>query len=328
MYHPNWDLEPICYESDHIDSVLGEIRASFPPYFERFLETEAGARVTKEDFAAAGGLFKVASITVAKKSNEGELFSAIMSDSVREFESDRSSYLRILDPEALEEHQDDPKNFKGSVLRNQCPIIRHTLQNKDMKELDKYRAEFNNSDPQELLTVTRNLTQFAMQYLRDSYDEKTYDDHSSVEQMGLSALDEEEYSVYGVIGGGIKSHFLYKFDPAVFPNRSRAAIWALWYLTKKKTFGCTQDSEFLMIDLDKSRTQQNYFYPYRLFSLYAHEIWLLMKSEAGSHDVALDHRYRYVIVDAFLTFVADQHLAEIEELSKVFREDGYTGYGS
>ena len=329
MHYPNLDIEEICFDSDHIEAVLSEIKTNFPQSFDRFLETEAGARVTKEDFAAAGGLFRVASIREAKRNmNRGVRFTRIIDEAIHEFESDRHSYQKILDLEALEEYEDDPKNFKNSVLRHSCPIIRQTLQNREMKELDKYRAEFNNADPKELLSVTKNLTKFAVQYLEGSYDEKTDDGFSNVEEMGLSALDEEEYSVYGVIGGGIKSHFLYKFNPSVFPNRSRQSIWALWYLTSKKTFNCKQDSEFLMLDIEKSRTQQNYFYPYGLFGFYAHKIYLLLKIEAEKSNVGINQCYRYVIVDSFLSFAANEHLEEIEELSRVSSDEDYKGYGS
>jgi len=329
MHHPNWDIEEICYDSDHIEAVVSEIKVNFLEYFDKFLETEAGVRITREQFEAAGGLFRVANIRAAKKNvNKGASFAKIMGEAIREFESDRASYGRILDLEALEEYEDDPKNFKNSVLKHSCPIIRQTLQNKEMKELDKYRAEFNNADPKELLIVTKNLTKFAVQYLQGSYDEKTYDRFSNIEEMGLSALDEEEYSVYGVIGGGIKSHFLYKFNPSVFPNRSRESIWALWYLTSKREFNCKQDSEFLMLDVEKSRTQQNYFYPYGLFAFYAHKIYLLLKIEAEKSNVAINQCYRYVIVDSFLSFVANEHLEEIEELSRVSSDEGYKGPGS
>ena len=329
MHHPNRDMEEICYDSDHIKAVLSEIEVNFPQYFDRFLETEGGARTTKEDLVAAGGLFGVTNIREAKGNvNKGVRFARIINEAIHEFESDRPSYHRILDLEALDEYEDDPTNFKNSVLRHSCPIIRQTLQNREMKELDKYRAEFNNADPKELLTVTKNLTEFAVQYLEGSYDEKTYDRSSNMEQMGLSALDEDEYSVYGVIGGGIKSHFLYKFGPSVFPNRSRESIWALWYLTSRKTFNCKQDSEFLMLDVEKSRTQQNYFYPYGLFAFYAHEIYLLLKSEAEKSNVAINQCHRYVIVDSFLSFVANEHLEEIEELSRVSSDEDWKGYGS
>ena len=116
---------------------------------------------------------------------------------------------------------------------------------------------------------------------------------------------------------------LYKVYPAIFPNRSRDAIWALWYLTDKKTFDCKQDSEFLMIDINKFITQQNYFYPYELFAYYAHQIFQMLKEKAESIDVYFDPAYRYVIVDAFLGFVAKKHDDEISILKQQIRDGGF-----
>ena len=36
------DVEPCCYEEDHVEKVIDSIRPKFEEYFERFIETEAG----------------------------------------------------------------------------------------------------------------------------------------------------------------------------------------------------------------------------------------------------------------------------------------------
>lgn len=99
----------------------------------------------------------------------------------------------------------------------------------------------------------------------------------------------------------------------------------MWYLTNKSKFECKQDSEFLMIDIEKSITQQNYFYPYELFSFYAFQIYLLLKQKAIENEVYTNPEYRYVIVDAFLSFVASQHDDEISLLKSNIKDGGY-GY--
>lgn len=211
------------------------------------------------------------------------------------------------------------------MLKNECPIIHSTIHNKRAKELDKYRYEFNISDPNDLLNVVSNLYNFAEEYYHETYDLETYDQINNYEELGYGILDTDDYTVYGVIGGGIKTHMLYKVYPAVFPNRSRDAIWALWYLTDKNTFGCKQDSEFLMIDINKFITQQNYFYPYELFAFYAHQIFQMLKEKADQNDVYLDPEYRYVFVDSFLGFVAKKHDEEISFLKQQIRDGGF-GY--
>ncbi len=326
MFYPNRDIEEICYNNDHIKEVFSQIRTNFTSYFKQFLETEAGYRITGKELAK---IVEELGVTVtddsSKADNKEDSFKRIINEAIEKFEKDRQSYLDILDLEALDEYEDDPPNFKNSVLRNSCPIIRLTLQNKKAKELDKYRAEFNIADPGDLLLVVRNLTVFAIDYLKHFYNEETYDNFTLYDQMGLSDLNGEDYIVYGVIGGGIKSHFLYKLYPSVFPNRSRESIWALWYLTDKKAFNCRQDSEFLMIDLDKITTQQNYFYPYDLFAFYAYNIYLLLKKEAEERDIKLDNNYRYVLVNSFLSFIAGLYSEEIDLLRINISEDGY-GY--
>jgi len=326
MYYPNREIEDICYKGDHIEKVLCEMKNGFPRYFDQFLETEAGNKISgKKHKEIAKELGNTKSYESLKLPNQAAVFKRIISEAINEFEKDRPTYKAILDLEALDEYDDDPSNFKNSVLKNTCPIIRVTLQNKRAKELDKYRAEFSNSDPNDLLTVVKNLTNFAIDYLTNTYDKETYEKISQLKEMCLSDLDGDNYTVYGVIGGGIKSHFLYKLNPSVFPNRNQESIWALWYLTDKKTFDCVQDSEFLMLDLNKNKTQQNYFYPYELFAFYAYHIYLLLKKEANKYDIQLDKDYRYVLVHTFLSFIANLHSEDIDLLKSSDSEDGY-GY--
>ncbi|MFP7442923.1 hypothetical protein SFC50_04390 [Bacillus infantis] len=323
MYYPN-DIEEVCYEPDHMKQVTQEIKKKFNYYFDLYLETEAGSKITTEklmEIAAALGSTQTPKIK--KVTDKGKVLKSIIKEEIHSFEKNQESYLEIMDDEMLEEHEEDPPNFKNNVLKYHCPIINGTLQNKRAKELDKYRAEFRRADPNKLLSVVTNLSNFAIEYIENIYDEETYDDIQSLDELGFSPLDTSEYTAFGVIGGGIKSHLVYKTNPAVFPNRSREAIWALWYLTNKKSFDCQEDSEFLMIDTEKSITQQNFFYPYELFTFYAFQIYKMMKEEAEKLDVYLNPDYRYVFVDSFLSFVAKMHNEEINFLKRMFKEDGY-----
>lgn len=325
MYYPN-HIEEICYEDEHVNQVVEEIKANFSHYFNLYLETEDGQKISEKDFEELAKKFGCTKNGKSTKTiDKSKAYKSIVRQAISDFEKDRASYLEILDVEALEEHEEDPSNFKNSVLKNGCPIIRLTLQNKKAKELDKYRAEFKRADPNDLLVVVTNLTTFADDYFENFYNEETYDNMQELEEIGFEELDGDDYTVYGVIGGGIKSHLLYKRNPAIFPNRSREAIWAFWYLTNKKNFKCDQDSEFLMINLAKSTTQQNYFYPYELFSFYAFNIFKLLKEEAQKLGVFLDNEYRYVFVNSYLSFVAKLHSEEINFLKSEFTEDSY-GY--
>jgi hypothetical protein len=80
-----------------------------------------------------------------------------------------------------------------------------------------------------------------------------------------------------------------------------------------------------MIDIDKNIVQQNYFYPYELFSYYAYEIYKMLCDKAEEYEVYIDPDYRYVIVDAFLNYVAYENDDTISVLKSQIR-DGGMGY--
>ena len=323
MYaHVEGWIEDVCYGEEHIKDVVAEIEKNFEVYFRKFIETEAGIGVSKDSFERMKKNFGIESLGNGTDKELRNNFKTIIIESVDSFERDREADLEILDEELLEEYEDDPNTFKSKVMRNQCPVIRATLQNKKAKELDKYRAQFSRASSEEMLEVIQTLCAFADRYYNEFYDKDTYDEIEDYLELDMELMDTDEFTVYGVIGGGIKSHMLYKLYPEIFANRSRSALWALWYLSGKKTFDCEMDSEFLMIDVEKSIAQQNYFYPYELFIYYAFEIYKMLKKKAEKMNLYIDPEYRYVIVDEFLSFVADMHDDEIAVLKSQIRDGG------
>lgn len=316
-------IEDICYKSVHIQKVLQEIAKNFDGYFAEFIDSTGGTTFSYSKLASLQkGMGLDVNITQNnRKGAKTEKYRKIVANAINDFEKDRQSYIDLLDEENLEEYGDDVAAFKAKTLRHECPIIRLTLYSQ-VKELDKYKKAFSISDPQQLYDVVKNLRDFACEYARDVYNPGTYDYIESYGELGMDRMDSDDCTVYGVIGGGIKSHLVYKLYPGLFPNRSRAAVWALWYLSGKKTFDCEMDSEFLMIDVDKAITQQNYNYPYELFSYYAYELYKMLKAKAEKLETDIPDEYRYVIVDAFLSFVAGQHDEEITLFRSQIRDGG------
>lgn len=323
MYYPNW-IEDLCYEPAHVSQVLQALRNGFSDYYPAFLETRSGAVVgdqaARELAQHFGGTFDPA----PRRPVSSAVLTDILQSGVDNFEKNRTCYLNLFDEAYIEEFQSDPSLFKNTELRKNCPIIRVTLQNHKAKALDKYRAKFKSADPAALLQVVERIAAFARRYAQSVYRADVHESATSPDQLGLDELGGEEYSVYGVIGDGIRSHFLYKFFPEAFSNRSQDALWALWYLTGKHHFGCKQDSEFLMIDVKKSITQQNYFYPYDLFTVYALEIWRLINAELKKSRIPFGREYRYVAVDLFLSYIAAQHEKEIADLKAEVSDASYT----
>jgi len=307
-------VESVCYEQEHINQVMKIIKSKFGGYFEKFLINEGKAGFNESNVKEIAKKLGMDGSITKKDIDKTQSYKSIIFHGLADFEKNRQKYLDIMDKETLEEHRDDPFNFKSKTMRNECPIINSTL-NYPAKALDKYKRDFKLCKANELLEVVTNLNNFAVNYKSSIYNSDNYDNIAGYADLFFSELDTQSCTLYGVIGGGIKSHLLYKLFPSAFPNRSRESIWALWYLSDKTTLGCQMDSEFLMIDIDKCITQQNYFYPYELFAFYAHQIYQLLRNEAKILGVHLEYEYRYVIVDTFLSFIAGSHTSEISLLT-------------
>lgn len=315
MYYPN-DIEEICYEQAHIDKVWEEMKQIIPEYFQRYIETEGGHSIQDNEVEKLAEKFGSTSKPKSKPKDTKKILERLLKEAIDDFNKERQSYLDILNLESLEEYKYDVNSFKNTVLKNQIPIIRKTLQNKQAKELDKYRAAFNAAQPGHLFEVTSNIIKLANEWKNDWYDAKEFEKISNCDDLGYYDLDEEGYTAFGVIGGGIKSEFLFKLFPEMYPSRSREAVWALYYLSSKKKFGCKEDSQFLMINANEGTTQQNYFYPYGLFAFYALRIYYKLKELYAKHGISLPIEYRFVAVDTFLSFVARNHQDEINVLKQ------------
>jgi len=315
MYYPN-DIEEICYEQDHIDKVWEEMKIKILTYFEKYIESDGGNAVDDSDIQKLAVKFGSTVKPKKKVKDPKKTLERLLKEAISHFDNERQPYQEILDLESLEEYKHDVNSFKNTILKNQIPIIRKTLQNKQAKELDKFRAAFNSAQPGHLFEVTNNIIILANKWRSEWYNGQEFERINTCDDLDYHELDEEGYTVYGVIGGGIKSHFIYKLFPEMFPNRSREAVWALYYLSDRKRFGCKEDSQFLMINADEGTTQQNYFYPYGLFSFYLLRIFNFLKEQYAKHGIGLTTEYRFVAVDTFLTFVSRSHQDEIDVLKQ------------
>ena len=83
--------------------------------------------------------------------------------------------------------------------------------------------------------------------------------------------------------------------------------------TSSCVFGLpTKSSEFLMINdenlvADCIIMDQNYWYPYGLFSLYALRIFRWIESRAATASFTVDKSRRYVYVERFFRSVCNEH---------------------
>lgn len=291
MYTTNMYLDERGYEPAHIQEVLAEIEQNFAKYFASFWKKP--------------------------KKRQRSLIEAIEG-----FEKEQQQYEDFFDLDGLEEYDDDPSAFKGDI-KKYCPIIRRCINSRE-EAMKKYKISFNNSTGQALLETTVNIIQFGREYMK-SFDDELHEIAENVADLAVTELLEEEYIAYGVIGGGIKSHFLFCLYPHAFPNRSQNSIWALYFLTGKKNFGFEDESEFLIIDRNSCVTQQNYHYPYDLFCFYALKIFLMLKEACAQKGYSLTNRYRYIYLDEFFDHIANIHQDDIGLLKRSDEYEYFAG---
>lgn len=277
------------YDPDHISTVLVDIEECFSKYLKEFSSTKN---------ALALRLFQAE----------------------KDFLTEQPRYFKLLDRANLDEFDYDPSAFK-STMRKECPIIRRCL-NSPAKVMDSYRASFNRTSSDTMLKVVRHISEYGEKFI-STFDADKQLRVAEPSQLGISDLDTDPYTAFGVIGGGIRSHFLYNLYPIAFPNRGQNAIWALYFLTNRKKYEFEDDSEFLMINPDGSGTQQNYFYPYDLFTFYAVKVYLMLRTAYRDQRITLKEEYRYVYLNFFMDFVADSHRTDIDILKPQYEDNDY-----
>ena len=160
MYYPN-DIEEICYEQEHIEKVWEEMKQIIPEYFIRYIDTENGHAIQESEVEILASKFGSTSKPKNKPKDTKKILDRLLKEAIDDFNKERQPYLEILDLESLEEYKYDVNSFKNTILKNQIPIIRKTLQNKQAKELDKFRAAFNAAQPGHLFEVTSNIIKLA-----------------------------------------------------------------------------------------------------------------------------------------------------------------------
>lgn len=269
------DLETQVYEADHIDNVLGAIRANFGDYFSSFSAQPLPPRFEK---------------------------------AIRQYEKEQIRYGHYMDLAALAEFEHDPGAFKSQTARH-CPIIQHCLNSQD-EVMESYKRAFGRTTGQLLLTPVRNIAEFGRDYAL-AFKDLQHEAAQSPGDLGLDPLHDPKYGLNNVIGYGIQSSMLYGQYPREFAHRSQNAVWALYFLSGRHDFGLIDGSEFMMVQADQGTCEQNYFYPADLFGFYALQSYLLLKDACGRQGLPLQNRYRYIYLSEFCDHVADTHRADI-----------------
>lgn len=298
---------------EHIAKIWTAIEAALPTYWQSFVEGE------RRENPVAQLAAKFGKPVAAKAEIEGEVLARVFEDAVASYENEAPKYRRFFEPEALEEFQDDPNAFKQALSRD-VPVIANTLRQR-RPELRQWQYDFRTARAKDLLEVFSNVLDFVAEW-SGAHPINGYGELNEVDAFHLDPLDEDEtMRIAKVIGMGIKSIVLYHLDPERLPPRGRYALYGLYFLSGRDHFGLpSKTSEFLMVnDINPASNgsiimNQNYWYPYGLFSLYALRVFRWIAERASNAGFGLDRTVRYVHVERFFQAVCDQHKDDLKTM--------------
>lgn len=299
-------------EPEHVAEVWSAISTALPQYWTRFVNAERGA----EPAAQLAAKFKTSG---SKRKSDREVLAPVFERALSAYEKEAQKYRVFFDVEAMEEYQDDPNSFKQGLMRD-VPVIANTLRQR-RKELAEWQKHFKIAKGRDLLEIFANVLDFTGEWI-EQHPPASYRDIDDPSSFGLDALDDDEtMSMQNVVGMGIKSIVLYHLHPDRLPARGRDGLYGLYFLSGRGDFGLPSgSSEFLMVnDLNPASDgslimDQNYWYPYGLYSLYALRVFRWMEQRLAEVGMVLDQAMRYVYVDRFFEAVCDSHEADLKTM--------------
>ena len=303
-------------QPDHIANVWSVIDASLPQYWDRFVESV----VPPDPAAQLATKFETSSKKVPGEA--GAVLVRFFEKAIRDYEKEAPKYARFFDLEAFDEYYDDSNAFK-QVLSRGVPIIAQTLRSR-RTELKDWQRSFRTARAKDLLAVFESVLDFIGEWW-ESHPIDQYIQHASESEpsaFGLDPLDDDEtMSLAGVIGMGINSTVLFHLDPQRLPRRGRNGLYGLYFLSKMQDFGLPSgSSEFLMVnDINPTSDgsmimDQNYWYPYGLFSLYSLRVYNWIEMRCEETGVTLDPRLRFVYSERFFDAICTQHQDDLRTM--------------
>lgn len=298
---------------EHIVRVWATIEEALPHYWTKFIDDARESDAASKLAAAFGGKVR------SKPEAVSSALSRVFEKALTSYDKECEKYHRFFDAAAMEEYFDDPNAFK-QMLSKDVPVIANTLRNR-RAELKEWQMAFRACSSRDLLQVFGNVMDFTAQWLED-HPTAAYAAYDTPEVFELDPLDDDDtMHKEGVVGMGIKSIILYHLDPQRLPARGRHGLYGLYFLSDRQHIGLpSKSSEFLMVnDLNPTPDgsiimDQNYWYPYGLFSMYALRVYRWIAARAADDGFRLAEASRYVYTERFFESVCAQHQADLHTM--------------
>jgi hypothetical protein len=330
MFRSTYQQErDVVLTDDHIRKVWTAIEHNFKPYFDRFV---ACCQPPTNPEILARTLGKKFKVKVVGQADQGLAFGMALREAIDGYEGDAAIYRNFFNEDTLQEYEEvNASEFKRALRKQQnCPIVSKCVRSRH-EEMHEWQSKFSARAPRELRAVFRELYNTATDYASRMREDR-YAKYDSWQKIKLDWFDDDEnLRAEGVVGTGIKSTVLYHLHADIFPLSDTNAMFALYFLSGKESFGLPSNSnEFIMVNDQKpdpsmiDRIDRNYWYPYPLFTLYQLRIYRLFQSACSKLKVTLDPKHRYVYCTAFMRHIIETPPeSELVEAMRPVRESAW-----
>jgi hypothetical protein len=294
--------------AQHIEDVWKIIDKNIPIYFD-----EAINKGNDHEKMKLNTSFKVQPLAA----NVRERLTEIFEKRLLQYQKEEKKYKVFFSEESMHEFEDedDPKGFK-SALSTKVPVILKARNSK--RELMRdWQERFARSRASDVYSIFFNLVDFMNDYVAEN-DPIVFGNINDVESLKpLFILNEDDdYNVPGVIGMGIKSSVLFYLNAKYFLGENKNTLYGFYFLSNCENFNLiSKTNEFVMINDVKDNSKrgnkrnniidQNYWYPYDLFTLYGLRTYRKLKELCAKYKYHLTDEHRFVHVNSFMSEMWD-----------------------
>lgn len=309
---------------EHIEEVWKLIEKNIPIYFEKMIAED-------DEFAKlkANTSFNVHSSIPDKRKQLSEIFG----NGIEKYEKLSKKYHIFFSEESMNEFEDEdePKDFKKK-LSIEIPIIQKSLQSK-FEAMKEWQQKFAWSKASDIYAIFFNLIDFMNEYVDQisPYDFGKINEISDLEKL-VVLNEDDDYNVPGVVGMGIKSSVMFYLNPQYFLGANKNTLYGFYFLSDCEHFRLpSATSEFIMINDMKEESNrrhninmlidQNYWYPYDLFTLYSLRTYRELKKMCAKYKYNLDDEKRFIHVNSFMSGIWDLKFDVIKTMTGGDQDD-------
>ncbi len=280
----------------HAD-ILKKLEDNFPNYWKRVF-----GLLNPNGFVAPNGM-KIIPEDQKEKAKQLQV-------TIRKWEREITKYTKEFNEQIRDVFDQSAQTFKNELFAKYLWTVEGSLSKTWDRELDDYRQAFYAHDEGDIQNTVGRIVEAAEDYIHHPPTKVRQQKVAQPEDLELIRVCNSTTRIKVVIGYGIRSEILYKFNPQYFPMMTRRSIWGLFFLANEADELVRDD------ETDKGfRTKHNWEYDYARFTYYNNKIFDLLKHYCAQHKVKLNESIRFGYVNEFLIEIHKTHKAEIKDFT-------------